>query len=375
MHISTYDIYLINEMVIMSTTSIPKKYLLVKKYIIDKINCGEFLPNEKIPSESELSKLLDVSNITVRKALSDLVNENMIYREKGKGSFVSDDAGKKSSNHLVCIILATQDFNDSSHLAIIRGAQNRLAENGYALIVEWACDDIQAQHKVVQNLIERKVDGLLIYPFEPDNELELYSKIEQNGLPYVLLDRYTNKHQSCFVGCNNYGGTYEATNYLLGQKHTKIQFISYNIHLSSEQERFHGFCDAMQEAGLQIDPNNYLIEKDLDYKRLVESIRRHEITALFCCNDKIAIKMMNQLLALGVQIPNDVSVMGFDDETIVQTAPVGLSTVKQSFETLGSYGADLLLRHINTDNDFNNTQIFIGTKLVLRDSIIKNTWL
>lgn len=351
-----------------------KKYILVKDYITDKIAGKEFLPSEKIPSESELSSILGVSNITVRRALSDLVNEKVIYREKGKGSFVSGQINKRISNHLVSIILATQDFNDSSYLKIIRGSQNRLAESGYALIVEWARGDIQSQHEVIEKLLERKIDGLLLYPFHPEEELSIYLKIERNHLPYVLLDRYSNKHRSCYVGCNNYGGVYEATSFLLNKNHKKLKFISFDINLNSEQERYSGFSDALKGANLPVDQNSLIFEGELDYIKLAESIKKHEVTALCCCNDKIAVKVMKRLLSLGVEIPKEVSLFGFDDELAAQTAPVGLSTVRQSFETVGAYAADLLLRHISHEDDSYNTQIRVGTELVLRDSVAENIW-
>lgn len=352
-----------------------KKYLMVKEYITGRIQSGEYMPSGKIPSESELSGLLGVSNITVRRALSDLVNENLIYRKKGKGSFIVDKSKKTSSSHLVGILLATQDFNDSSYLRIIRGSQNRLAESGYALIVEWSGDSIKEQCEVIDKLLERKIDGLLIYPFKPEDELENYARIERNGLPYVLLDRCTNKHRNCFVGCNNYGGEYEAVSCLLKKNHKDLKFISCDMSFSSEQERYRGFLDARKDGNLPADADGLLSEKELNYARLAESIKQHEITALCCCNDKTAVKVMNRLLTFGVQVPKEVSIIGFDDELAAQTAPIGLSTVKQSFETMGYYAADLLLRNIGGEDGPDNTQIRVGTRLVWRDSTAENIWL
>jgi GntR family transcriptional regulator of arabinose operon len=101
------------------------KYQKVKDYVLSPINNNEISQDERIPSESELSKLLSVSSITVRKALAELVNEGVIYRIRGKGSFVARQASEaEKGSNLVAFVISGIEMYDSSYMQIIKGVQS-----------------------------------------------------------------------------------------------------------------------------------------------------------------------------------------------------------------------------------------------------------
>ena len=145
------------------------KYQMVKEYVLSQIENQEFTMDERIPSESEFSRLLDVDSITVRKALSELVNEGVIYRVRGKGSFVASQAAIPDKNsNLVAFVISGIDLYDSSYMQIMRGIQSFLGKHGCKLIIEFVENDFEQERELVLELIQTELRGILIYSSNPE---------------------------------------------------------------------------------------------------------------------------------------------------------------------------------------------------------------
>nr|WP_272491430.1 substrate-binding domain-containing protein [Paenibacillus rhizolycopersici] len=273
---------------------------------------------------------------------------------------------------MIAFILSAEDNFDVSYMKIIKGAQQAAAEFNYSLIVEWSNENLAVEQASIQKMLDRKVDGFLIYPFDPVRSKDNYQLIEQNSIPYLLVDRYNVDHPSYFSGCDNYDGAILATRELIRLKHTKIKFASYHFFLHSEQERFAGYCSAMRQAGLTVTDEDLLTR--IDYDGLADSILKREVTALFCSNDKIAIEIIGQLTGRGLKIPQDVSIIGFDDWDHSSNLSIGLSTVRQNFEEIGRNAANLLNQVIRGKTHSSNTKILSGVTLVIRESTSENPY-
>lgn len=348
------------------------KYETVKQALQQQIEAGKLQPGDKLPHEEDLMKLFKVSGITIRKALTELADEGVITRIKRKGSFVNGTQPADHSSHLIAFILSAEDNFDVSYMKIIKGAQQAAAEFNYSLIVEWSNENLAVEQASIQKMLDRKVDGFLIYPFDPVRSKDNYQLIEQNSIPYLLVDRYNVDHPSYFSGCDNYDGAILATRELIRLKHTKIKFASYHFFLHSEQERFAGYCSAMRQAGLTVTDEDLLTR--IDYDGLADSILKREVTALFCSNDKIAIEIIGQLTGRGLKIPQDVSIIGFDDWDHSSNLSIGLSTVRQNFEEIGRNAANLLNQVIRGKTHSSNTKILSGVTLVIRESTSENPY-
>ncbi|MFE4713284.1 substrate-binding domain-containing protein [Paenibacillus sp. NPDC056722] len=345
------------------------KYQMVKDYVLSQIENQEFTMDHRIPSESEFSKLLDVSSITVRKALSELVNEGVIYRVRGKGSFVASQAAvsEKTSN-LVAFVISGVDLYDSSYMQIMRGIQSFLGKHGCKLIVEFVENDFEQERELVLGLIQTELRGLLIYSSDPDAAKSYLGEIRSKSIPFVMLDRSPSGYPVNVVTCNNHDGAYEAVEYLIKQGHRKIGFAAYDYHLSPEVDRYNGYCNAMSNSSVPLQDSFLFLDKKLDYVALARLVQNGELTALFCANDKRALEALEQLTALGIRIPDQLSLMGFDDFESAKFAKVALSTVKQYFDVLGYESADLLFR-ITEGSSYGNKKVMLPTSLVIRDSI------
>ncbi len=348
------------------------KYKTVKQAIVNQISTGELSPGDKLSSEDDYMKRFNVSGITIRKAMTELANEGYILRIKRKGSFVNSPKENENSSHLIAFILSAEDYNDISYMKIIKGAQRIAAELNYSLIIEWSNENLATEQASIQKMLDRNVDGFLIYPFDPLKSLDNYKLIEQKKIPYVLIDRSNVDYPCYFAGCNNYDGAILATKELLRLKHTNIKFASYHFFLNSEQERFDGYCSAMRQAGLPVTGDNLLTQ--INFDELTKSILKRDVTAIFCCNDKLAMKIMKQLLICGIKVPQDVSIMGFDDWDKSNDLPIKLSTVRQIFEEIGNNAANLLINAILGKIYGGNTKVLSGVSLVLRESTCENPY-
>ena len=352
----------------MVKTARPHKYQLIIDYVTERIISGEYTANMRIPSENEFAQMLDVSSITIRKALSDLVNDGLIYRLKGKGSFVADLRKKPDAqaNMLLAFLIAAVNIHDSSVMKLIRGMQKKCSEAGYALIVENLLNHVNHEREAIDRLIENRVAGFIVYPDLPANSDALRYLGSQN-VPFVVIDRYPKGQPVNFVGCNNHDGTLASTQHLLDLGHKKIGFLAHAITLSSEKERYDGYLDAMQAANVPVIRDLSFTEETADWERIAGLVRSKSLTALVCVNDLRAYQLIDHLSSLGIRVPDEVSVVGFDNADFATHAKVPFTTVRQPFHDIGYAGAQLLL-DILKDPRLQNTRILLGTELVIRNS-------
>lgn len=189
-----------------------------------------------------------------------------------------------------------------------------------------------------------------------------------SGHPHQMIDRY-DAENPCpyFVGCDNTDASMRVVEALLKLGHRRIRFVSYNFFLSSEQARFDGYCTAMRHAGYTVQAEDLLSHRDMD--RLVEAVRTGACTALVCCNDKLAGKVLHVLLENGVRIPEEVSVFGFDDWEKNRELPMGLSTMRQDFEEIGGMAANLLCSVIQGHFKKGRKEFLSKAELLLRDTV------
>lgn len=344
------------------------KYQKVKDYVLSQIHRREISPDDRIPSESELSKLLNVSSITVRKALAELVNEGAIYRVRGKGSFVARQGSEADKgSDLVAFVLCGLEMYDSSYMQIIKGVQSYLGKRGCKLMIEFVENDFDQERERIRSLIQSELRGLLIYSCDPDSAKSYLKDIRSRAIPFVMLDRFPAGYPVNGIACNNHDGAYEAVEYLIRQGHRRIGFAAYDYHLTPEVDRYNGYRHAMADASLFPDPEWQYLSKELDYAKLARQIQDGELTALFCVNDRRALEAIEQLSQRGIRIPEQVSVMGFDDFEGSKFAKVALSTVKQHFDVLGYESAKLLFEI--EDGSYGYKKMLLPTSLILRDTV------
>lgn len=346
------------------------KYQHVKNYVLSRIESNDMKPHERVPSESELTELLEVSSITVKKALSDLVNEGIIYRVRGKGSFIAKRevvTEIAQPLNLVVVVISGRVFNDISYIQIVKGAQSYLANHATKLIIEFVDENVEKERDLILNLLDMDIYGFLIYSSDPNAAKSYLKDIKSKGKPFVMIDRFPNGMSVNSVTCNNHDGAFSAVDYLIQLGHRRVGFVGYDFYLSSEVERYNGFCSALANAEIEKNDKIIFVRKELDYDEMAAQVKSGGITALFCVNDRRAIEVIDELVAREVRIPEDLSIIGFDDWEGGGYAKVPLTTVKQHFDTLGYEAAKLLLE-AGKDPSIGTKKILLPTNTIHRES-------
>jgi len=218
---------------------------------------------------------------------------------------------------------------------------------------------------------EHNVDGVIIAGKVPQ---EIISCIEQNNLPIVFVDYCPPKGEYSAVLIDNFKGGMEATNYLLDHGHQKIAFIGGDLQHPSIQGRFQGYKQTMEQKGVTFNPK-YVITSEADTTRetgyhAARSVLSHQsqVTAIFSCNDAMAIGAMQYIRDQGLRVPQDMSIIGFDDvDAAVYTNPP-LTTIHVPKEELGIEAmrlmVELLKKRIKSTK-----KVLVPVEIIKRESV------
>jgi len=274
-------------------------------------------------------------------------------------------AGGRS--HVVGLVL--HDVWSSYVLEILRGIDEELAASQYDLMLYTSRQRPSTESQYVAALAQGLADGLLLLL---PRGLETYlPRLHQQHFPFVLIDHEGIEGGGPSVGATNYQGAYDATRYLLQLGHRRIGFITGNLALGAARDRLEGYRAAVVDHGLDLDPG-FIQEGDffrpLGYARAQQLLSREpRPTAIFASNDVSAVGVLEAARERGLQVPGDLSIMGFDDIPQATYLHPPLTTVRQPLEEMGRVAARLLLARIRNPRHAPE-RIELPTELVVRAS-------
>jgi DNA-binding LacI/PurR family transcriptional regulator len=246
------------------------------------------------------------------------------------------------------LALVVSDIRNHFFAEVARGAEDAAYRAGHDLILCNSDLDPEKQMRYVQSLSEKRVDGILM------NSVAVLSRKQQEqlsalGVAVVLLNRAAPRGLFSTIRCDNEAGGALAANYLLNLGHRRIAQITGPRHHGNMTDRVKGFTRRLRAAPAPVDPivlygkNNLSGGYDLTRQLLQE---HPEITAIFASSDTMAFGAVRALHEAGRRIPDDVSVMGFDDIDLSSLVHPPLTTIRQPKYELGVAAVETLLRHV-----------------------------
>lgn len=343
------------------------KYEIIHQTLLKQIESGTLPPDTLLPGEDALAAEYGVSLITVRRAMSELAHDGAIRRVRGKGSIVLKRAPvqKREGDEKVIAFLLNHDNNAAvSVTRIVSGVQDVLSQRGYRLLVDWNVFNGPIESATIDRMLSNRVDGFIIYPFDPDRDTGSYARIAARGAKYVLLDRYPHGLNCPYVGADNFTGGRLACRMLTDKGHKKLAVLGSLTFLSSEQERIAGFWQAAGEAGSDV---SVLMLESGQLPGLRALLQEKGVTGLFCVSDRVAARAIQTLTAQGASVPGDVSVIGFDDCYYDSAVSQPFSSVRQDFRGIGCVAAQTLLEMIDNPSAI-PTKRLLGVEAVPRES-------
>ena len=301
----------------------------------------------KKPTIRDIARLAGVSKSTVSRVLNNSTNVDPLTRERiqhviAEQDFVPDRTAMqlaRGDRWLIGMLLpALWSFIPE----IIQGVASVVQENGYEIILYSSTSHKDFRRVVDRVLATNLTAGLLavIHTHSPQHLIAL----SRRGLPVTMINMTAMHLDIPWVSVDNAGGMRLATRHLLSLGHERIAFLFPSPDLPCFHDRYHGYCQALWEAGIEPDPMLALYDNGSTVKCL------HEIqamsdppTAIVVGNDYLAYSVIMELEKLGWRVPEDMAIVGFDDVIPPYHSRIGLTTVHQPFYEIGQCAAEMLL--------------------------------
>lgn len=263
------------------------------------------------------------------------------------------------------------DLSNFFFANVSSGAEKYLRKNGISMIFSNSEENILLEKGALKTLLGRKIDGVLISPLG-DDRTHLQDLVSRR-FPSVLVDRYLPDIDLPFVASDNFRGSYDAVKYLFDKGHTVIGCIRGQTRSTSTTDRVRGFIEAHKDAGIslekdQISGDTYSIENGYIEAKLMIN-RTPRPTAVFALNNQIALGAMRALQEEGIRIPDDISVITFDDHVMMDFLATPLTCVTQRASEMGAIAGKMLLEQLESTEDSKPRGLFLPTTLVERKSV------
>ena len=323
----------------------------------------------------EVSKLAGVSKATVSRVING--NQSVSPDSRDKVMKAMKELGYKpnalaqalATNRSKTIGMVVSDLSGAFFGPMMKSAEKVIREAGWQMVVTNGQGQESYEREAIEFLQNRPVDALIVTPYAfPEEEL---AEVNEQGTPVVVVNREIEGFTDNCIYLDNILGGYLATKHLIEKGHRNIAHLCGHLTHADAQERLEGYKKALAEFDIAYDPA-LVFEEDYNEggghracRQLLES--GAEFTAIFCGNDGIAIGVNQELRLNGKSVPDDVSLVGYDDVSFAQYLTPALTTVHFPVEEMGVQAAELALKQIKKSNTVINHRL--EPKLIERDSV------
>jgi LacI family transcriptional regulator len=331
---------------------------------------------------SDIARLANVSTSAVsivlnnKKGVSDKTRSSIleiIKKYKYNPNQIAKSLAAKETKSIGLII---EEIDNPYFAKVMRGVYNASSQLGYSVLLGSSELSPDKEIENINTLVSKRVDGLIIFPLHTQNaDFTYLSNLLSDKYPLVILGNVKN-YITNVVDIDNTKAAKDAVTYLIKQGHTKIAHFSGSFHAGHGEERLDGYKQALIDNGIAVNKklivpvepetlSGYKVGKDFFSKK------GDYPTAVFCYNDLVAIGLMNTLAELGINIPNDVSVMGFDNIEFGRFMKTPLTTIEMPAYEIGKAAAKLLIKQIKSSKILLNERVILEHKIIERQSVKK----
>lgn len=353
-------------------------YRQILEDLREKITSGTLALGERLGSHRELAESYDVSIITIRRALAELIRQGYLYARVGKGTFVARSTPRQETQGSKMLGIVLRDVTVPLFSDIVQNFEGYAYRAGYNVMLSMSTGHLEKEERQIERFRESGVDGLLIASMDQSHRAsDQIHALHAAGFPYVMVS-YVDDPDIYMVSYDQERGAYEATTHLIEQGYQRIGYMGAEIANRLSELREQGYRRALKEHDIEVD--EALIYRMLEgacWDRLKSGYEagRHlarqsnRPDALFVYNDIAALGLQRAWLEAGLRIPEDMALVGFDDIEQASYAPVPLSTVRQSAQAISARAVDVLLRQIGQRSVEPRTML--EPKMITRASSIR----
>lgn len=353
----------------------------VAELLSERIRSGIYSAGDPLPAERALAADLRVHRRTVRLAIDHLVQDGLITRRPNCRPTVGRSSPETPANqtrktspqisalNLIALIMwhgsGPLERADTPQQRIFKGMNQFLMRAGYHAVFLDLGEQVGSEEENaaqeaghLRYIRDQKFGGALFYPYAYRHNHALAEEVSRS-VPLVLLDRKLPGIELDFVGIENRGSMFQMVRHLIAQGHRRIAYVTHYEPIQSVQDRTLGYLDAMREPDVSGGSASDLTEMILTVPPrpddrawgVVDAVFRlpegQRPTAAVCFRDYMAVSLMERLEFLGLSVPQDVALTGFDNIVPILPNGIGLTTLAQPYEEIGMAAVNLLLQRIN----------------------------
>jgi GntR family transcriptional regulator of arabinose operon len=353
------------------------KYLQLKQEILSWLHSGRLKPDEQMPSENEIAEQFQMSRQTVRQTFGELEQDGWLFRVQGKGTFVSNPQSQKALA-IQTIGVVTTYISDYIFPLIVRGAEAALRDKGYRLVLSSTDNDKQKEKEILISMMSQPLSGLIIEPTksaEGNPNLSYYLSLDYQKIPYIMINERYPEMDCAYVRIDDEKGGFLATEHLIQLGHRRIAGFFKTDDLQGVN-RLKGFIRAHHQYQIPLLPEMVIgystEEKQIKpYETAMQLLSQAEDkpTAMVCYNDGLAVNLLEVIRKLGLSVPDDLSLVGFDDSALATATEVKLTTLTHPKTEMGVAAADLLIAMIEQKlTDRSSLHRIFAPELIIRSS-------
>jgi LacI family transcriptional regulator len=330
----------------------------------------------------DVAKKLNVSPATVSRGLQD--HPAISKKTKKKIFDVVEEMGYRTNHfarnlrqqHTKTIGVIVHELNSNFITSVLAGIEKVTTAAGYDIIIAHSSESYTKEVANAENLFDKRVDGLIASLSFDTSDLDHFKPYIDKGVPVVFFDRVEQNENSTVVIIDNAKCGYIATKHLIEQGCKRIAHVTSSLKRNVYSQRYKGYRDALFDSGIEFD-ENLLIVSDLSEKAGVESamniLKMDPLPdGAFITNDFVAAVCMRTLKEHGVSIPDDIAIVGFNNDAIGKLIEPTLSTINYPGENMGEIAARNLINHLKGVANIHQTNTIIArSEMIIRNSSLK----
>ncbi|MEI7616779.1 MAG: LacI family DNA-binding transcriptional regulator [Actinomycetota bacterium] len=330
-------------------------YFIAKEANVSVASISRFFNNKDLLKETTKKRILEVCQ-----------------KYNYKPSKIASAITTKKTNSIAFVV---PSLKEPSFVDLINGAELEMSKNGYSMILFNTRQNIDREKDILDTLDSMIVDGVIFSGVYGGEEEKFFmTEIQNRDIPLILVDRVIPDINIPYVMSNDYLGGQLAAKYILENNHSRIGIITYSTKVHIFKERVRGFIEVLNKSDIN---EIFIKEVPLEYKNIEESLVREKnfiiksnVSIVFCVADSIAIFLSRILGESGIKIPEEISIMGYDNLVFSNLMFPKLTTINHDMYEIGKLAANNLIGRLKSGH-FKKKKIIIDPMLLPRDSVKK----
>jgi len=329
----------------------------------------------------DIAKVLNISASTVSRGLN---NHHGIHEATKKRILkAANEMGyqhnifarnlRKKRTNTIGVVLPR--FNSYFMSTVVAGMEIEANQAGYNLIISQSEESVKKEITNISTMFNSRVDGLLVslaYDTENSDHFNLFFR---KGIPVIFFDRVFKNQDYISIVIDNFRAGYDATTHLIEQGCKRIMHLGGNLKCSVYADRFYGYKQALADRGITFDKRLVVINM-LNERAGIDTADRilgmdMLPDGIFASNDVSAVAIICRLKQAGIRIPDDIAVVGFNNNPVSTVVEPNLSTIDYPGQEMGKIAASTLIKKINIKQTLNSNQIVLPYKLIIRQSSLR----